>query len=257
MIKKRIIFTLLYFDGFYVLSRNFRLQKVGNIEWLKQNYNFKKTALSLDELIILNVRPSSQNFNIFCEQVKEISRDCFIPISAGGGIRNLDDAKKLLKNGADKIVLNSIIYSDRSTVIDIAKNLGKQCLVGSVDFKKENSIYNVYINSGEKKIKNNLQNYIQRIEDLPIGEIYLNSIDNDGTGQGLDLNALDNIPENFNLPLIIAGGVGNWKHIYKGLFEKRVDAVSTANLFNFVNDGLYNARNNIFDSGINIPIWSK
>ena len=135
MIKKRIIFTLLFYEGFYVLSRNFRLQKVGNIEWLKKNYNFKKTALSLDELIILNVRPLESNFELFCNNVKEISKDCFIPISAGGGINNIEKASNLLKSGADKIVINSIINDDKKLVDVLSKNYGNQCIVGSVDFK--------------------------------------------------------------------------------------------------------------------------
>ena len=255
MIKKRIIFTLLFYDDYYVLSRNFRLQKVGNLNWLKKNYNFKKTAFSLDELIILNVRPQESNFELFCKNVKEISKDCFIPISAGGGINDIDQAYKLLKSGADKIVINSILNDNKKLVEKLSKNYGKQCIVASVDFKNIEKEYCVYINSGSKKIDLTLKEYIRYISKLPIGELFLNSIDNDGTGQGLVTNALNQLPNFLDIPLIFTGGVGNWHHIYEGLIDKRVDAVSTANLFNFVNDGLSKARKEIHNSGIPIPLW--
>ena len=133
MLKKRIIFTLLFFDGYFVLSRNFRLQKVGNLEWLKKNYNFKNIAMHLDELIILNVRPNEENHMSFCEHIKEISKDCFIPISAGGGVNNLKKAEKILKYGADKIVINSLNYNNPKMVKNLGSTFGKQCLIGSIE----------------------------------------------------------------------------------------------------------------------------
>ena len=161
----------------------------------------------------------------------------------------------LLKAGADKIIINTLISKDYQAIIKLSENFGQQCIIGSVDFKLINHNYEIYVNGGKQKIDLSLKNYLYNIMELPIGELYLNSIDRDGTGQGLMINAMEQIPQNFDIPIIFAGGIGNWKHIYEGLSFKKIDAVSTAHLFNFVNDGLFKARNEIINSGINIPLW--
>ena len=135
MLKKRIIFTLLYNDGTYALSRNFRLQHVGNLDWLQNNYNFSKTSLYIDELVILDVTRGNKILDKFILDVKSLATDCFIPISAGGGIKNLDDAKKLLQSGADKVVLNSILFQDKKVISEISDKFGAQSIVMSVDIK--------------------------------------------------------------------------------------------------------------------------
>ena len=253
MLKKRLIFTLHYYDGMFTLSRNFRLQKVGDINWLKKNYNFAKTAKFLDELIVLNVRPENENKDNFAKVLREISKDCFIPISAGGGITTIEDAKLLLKNGADKIVVNSAIHNDSKLIIELCKNFGSQCVIASIDYKFINDFVSIYIENGTKLISNDLNKYLKKIVNLGVGECLLNSITKDGTGTGLDLKILESLNYKLNLPLIFAGGVGNWNHLYEGFKNKKVDAVSTANLFNFISDGIEDARKRIIKSNINLP----
>jgi cyclase len=107
MLKKRIIFTLLYDSGNFMLSRNFRLQQVGNLTWLQRNYNFSHIAFFIDELIILDVSRGERNTDNFCETLKKLTSDCFVPIAAGGGVRSIDYARRLLRSGADKIVINT------------------------------------------------------------------------------------------------------------------------------------------------------
>ena len=258
MLKKRIIFTLLFYDNFFTLSRNFRLQKVGDLDWLRKNYKFNQTTDSIDELIILNTRPSIENRKIFIDTVYQLASNCFIPISAGGGIDETEYAKTLLRNGADKIVINSILFENQKKIIELANNFGKQCVVASIDYKINiNKDFEVYINSGNKNTGINIQTYIENILKLPIGEIYLNSIDKDGTGQGMELSVLELIPKNIPTPLIFSGGVGKWEHMYECLKSEKVDAVATANLFNFVNNGLEITRKELSKNGIMIPSWKN
>src|SRR5687768_4666363 len=110
MLKKRMIFTLLYDNGSFMLSRNFRLQKVGDLRWLQKNYNFSSIAFSIDELIVLDVTRGERNNAIFCDHLKKLTEGCFIPIAAGGGIRSVEYAKMLLRSGADKVVINTPLF---------------------------------------------------------------------------------------------------------------------------------------------------
>ena len=245
MLKKRLIFTLLVDGDNFVLSRNFNLQKVGDINWLLDNYNFSNVSNFIDELVVLNIRNKKKNFNNFCKILKKITKKIFIPIAAGGGINSVSDVKKLLRSGADKIVLNSMILEENQELIKIYKYIGKQSIIGSLDVKLLNKTYFVYNNN-----KNINQSELSEIFDKKklnyIGEIYLNSIDKDCTGQGYDFQMLKNIKKN-EIPIILAGGVGNWGHLLSGLENKKINAAATANLLNFIGNGFENARNNLFD----------
>jgi cyclase len=238
-----------------MLSRNFRLQKVGDISWLEKNYNFSKIAFSIDELIIIDVSRDDRDHSRFCEHVKQLNGCCFVPIAAGGGVDNLTYASDLFKYGADKIIMNSSLYDNPELCKEIVANYGKQCLIASVDVIKFGSRFNVRINNGNKDIEFGLSEWIEKLVDMSVGEIYLNSIDRDGTGQGYLFELLDNIPTNIPVPLIMSGGAGNQKHLIDGLEDTRIDAVATAHLFNFVNDGLRLARESIINNGFDLPSW--
>lgn len=256
MLRKRVIFTLLYADGQFMLSRNFRLQKVGDLNWLQKNYDFSNVAFFIDELVVLDVSRGVRNFKMFCKTLEILSKGCFIPISAGGGIRSVEDAKNLLRSGADKIVINSALIDNLDLVRDISDEFGQQSIVGSVDLMRGGlNKYELYIHNGSTRCETS-EKYIWKWTEMKIvGEIYLNSMDRDGTGQGFDLDMLDIIPERCDLPLILAGGVGNAKHLKIGLNHKSVNAVATANLFNFVGNGLIKARKYLVEDGINLAKW--
>jgi imidazole glycerol-phosphate synthase subunit HisF len=256
MLRKRIIFTLIYSKGYFTQSRNFRLQKVGNLNWLEKNYQFQETAFSLDELIVLNATKEEKCIEDFAKMITNLVDDVFIPIAAGGGIKSMADAELLFNSGADKIVLNSLLIENPDLVQELVKRYGSQSIIAAIDYKKDNGLEAVYINNGSFKINMNLQEYLAYIEKLMVGEIYLNSIDNDGTGFGYDIDTINKYQAQIKTPLIIAGGAGNESHLIKGLGLKNVCAVATANLFNFVGDGLPKARQKIIDSGENIANWN-
>lgn len=255
MLRKRIIFTLIYDNGFFTQSRNFRLQKVGNLNWLEKNYKFQDIAFSLDELIVLNATRGDKSIQKFAETLNKLVDDVFIPIAAGGGIRNIEDAEMLFVNGADKIVLNNILYKDAKLVEALIKRYGSQSIIASIDYKKVDDINRVFINDGTEELDIDFEEYIRYVDNLNIGEIYLNSINKNGTGFGYDFETIREMSKIITVPMIIAGGAGNEKHLSEGLQIDNVNAVATANLFNFIGDGLPKARKKILEEGLNIAKW--
>lgn len=257
MLRKRIIFTLIYNNGVFTQSRNFRLQAVGDINWLERNYKFQSIAFSLDELIVLNASRNDKNISDFSKSLSRLVDNVFIPIAAGGRIRTLEDAKLLFNNGADKIILNTALYSNKALVSKLVKLYGSQSILASIDYKTINGIIKIFIKNGTQELPLDYENYIKYIDKLNIGEIYLNSMDNDGTGFGYDFDAINSISKFTCKPIIIAGGAGNERHLIDGLNNANVSAVATANLFNFVGDGLPRAREKILDLNLNITKWTS
>ena len=256
MLRKRIIFTLIYSNGHFMQSRNFRLQKVGDLNWLERNYKFQNIAFSLDELIVLDATRENKSIHKFADTISKLVNDVFIPIAAGGGIRTIEDAELLFNSGADKIVLNTALFQIPQLVKDIIQRYGSQSIVASVDYKSENGLNKVFINDGTKELSISLEEYIAYICTLNIGEIYLNSINKDGTGFGYDFDTIKKVNENLTVPLIIAGGAGNQSHFMEGLKLEGVNAVATANLFNFIGDGLPIARKKMLSAGYNLANWN-
>lgn len=255
MLKKRIIFTLLYENGSFMLSRNFRLQRVGDKNWLQKNYNFSNISFFIDELIILDVSRTKRNLERFCEHIRALTEGCFVPIAAGGGICSIQQAQILLRSGADKIVINSLLADNKNEILSLASHFGRQCIIASVDVKRVEQDFVVFTHNGEKRQEKLLKEWLQSIIELPIGEIYLNSIDRDGTGQGYLMEMLKNLPSYTPFPVILAGGAGRPEHLSEGLSDSRVDAVATAHLFNFVGNGLKLARKELIENGYKLPIW--
>jgi cyclase len=256
MLKKRLIFTLLYNNGYFVLSRNFRLQKVGSLNWLQTNYNFSHVSFSIDELIVLDVTRGEKNSADFCEALRSLTEGCFVPIAAGGGVHSVETAKNLLRSGADKVVVNSALYEKGTFIRNLASEFGEQCVVAAMDIKSSpDGTYRAWSECGSKCQPGTATAWIERVTQSNVGEVYLNSIDRDGTGQGYDMSLLDLLPANMPKPVVFAGGVGNAIHLAAGLADTRVDAVATANLFNFVGDGLKQARQKLIEAGNVLPLW--
>lgn len=247
MLKKRLIFTLLYKDGDFCLSRNFRLQRVGNVSWLLDSYSFKNLAGAIDELVILDLSSINSEKNRFLLDISRVLEDFFIPVSIGGNIHNIQDAKLMFSNGADKIILNTLYHTDQRACISIAEKYGSQAVVASVDYAK---VFNSETNDWSYQTyyaKNrllglDLREHLDKSQRSGCGEILLRSIDRDGTSNGLDIESLKQLPENISVPVILSGGIGKPGHMLEGLRENRVDAIATANLLNFVGDGFNNAK---------------
>jgi len=243
-------------NGSYQLSRNFNLQDVGDLSWLKKRYNFDAIAFSIDELIVVNVERGEKNVDVFCENLLRLNENCFMPIAAGGGIRSMDDAYKILDSGAEKLIVNTPLVTQPDLVKSLVKTFGSQCIIASIDFKKyEDGKIDVFIENGSKPTGQTIEESVKNAHDLKCGEIYLTSMEQDGTGYGYDLDVLEKIVSSSKIPIIASGGAGKYEHFADGIQKAGAPAVSTANLFNFIADGLIEVRKTMIDRGLDMASW--
>ena len=236
-------------------SRNFRLQRVGDIRWLEQNYQFQKISFALDELVIVDASRNERNKEKFAQCVARLADRNFIPLTAGGGISSQADAKRLFDHGADKVLLNSALAERPELIESLAGIYGSQSLVAALDYRSNNDDLNVFIHNGETMLDEKLSDYVEKVQSLPVGELLLQSIVQDGTGFGFDLNTIKELVLRVRKPLLVAGGAGNAEHLLKAFDINGVSGVVTANLFNFIQDGLPKARAELLKRGVNLAKW--
>jgi len=258
MISPRLCFSLLYSEQNFNLSRNFNLQKVGNKNWVLENYEFHEMSKSIDELSILNIsKNNSHDYKSFISDIKPLIAKSFMPVSIGGGVKNFDIAKKYFENGADKIIINSAFHLQNDFIKKIVDVYGTQSLVASIDYKKKGGDEaEVYINSGQEKINDSLKEAIKKVEKLGAGELMLNCIDRDGVGYGYDFQTLKEVNEITKLPLIPCGGADNYLHLLQAIETKFLHAVSTSHLFNFMGTGLKETKDMLIEKGFNFIEWN-
>tara|TARA_B100000787_G_scaffold169982_1_gene163263 strand:- start:2333 stop:3100 length:768 start_codon:yes stop_codon:yes gene_type:complete len=254
MKKKRIIFKLIFSDGYFCVSRNFKLQKVGNVKWLFDKLKFDNIANHIDELVIINASPSNFKDPIskkFKASITQLMRKTFVPLTIGGGLRNLSQVLECFKIGADKIVLNSAIADNSSFVKNCVNKFGSQAIIAGVDFKIQESKYYSYINNGQKKYLE-LNKHFKIIKKLKYGEVFLTSIDKDGTGFGFEKDVLKNY--NLKMPLVLSGGAGNAEHFLDIIFNDDLSGLMTGNLFNFLGNGLIELRRKLLKDSVKLRI---
>lgn len=232
MNTKRIIPVLLYNNGRLVLSRKFRIhQDIGDAYQITDRLK----NWDVDELAYLNISPhwhSEHNFDEFVKVIKRVSENCFVPLSAGGGIRNIDDIHRLIFAGADRIILNSIAFDNPGFVTQAARVFGSQAIIVCMDVSLVDGKYKCFSNGGKKMLDDAPQEIAQRIEKLGAGEIIVQSMDNDGQGNGYDLKLLRIIAEATTLPIIALGGAGKWDD-FTGPLNNGAGASAAANIFAF------------------------
>lgn len=252
--NKRIIYSLLYSDGFFHLSRNFRLQKVGDINWIKNNYGFGVACNSVDELIVTLVtqKPDKKEYNAFFKNVSALKKNIFVPLTLGGGIRSFDKAKVCFDNGADKILINSAFHNNSKLLSEIADKYGSQANCLMIDYKEINKKFIAFKEYGVINAGMINNNFIRKINSSLVGDVIFNSIDRDGNAAGLDIHFIEKFSQTLKKPFLIMGGAGKPEHILRCLKLKNVSGVVTANLFNFLGDGLNKIRSEAIVEKINI-----
>jgi cyclase len=208
MLSKRIIPCLLLKDHQLVKTKKFK-----NPNYIGDPCNTIRifNELEVDELIILDINSHSKNHEINYSLLKDIATEAFMPMGYGGGIKTLDQARKVFEIGFEKIILNSLSFSSPSTVKKLVNEFGSQAVVASVDYKhnyfsKKNY---VYVNSGNINTGILVLDYCKNLINLGIGEIFLTSINREGTWSGFDIETIENIEKNVNVPLIAHGGCGS------------------------------------------------
>jgi cyclase len=180
-----------------------------------------------------------------------------MPVAVGGGIRNTEQVRLLFENGADKVILNSAFFNCPQLVTSLATLYGAQSIVASLDFRRNSSgKAEIYIKGGCENTGVHLAEAVSGAARAGAGEIYLTSIDRDGTGMGYDLEALETAFKSCDLPIIAAGGADTYDRLAEGIRSGFVSAVSTAHLFNFMCDGLRDAREELIADGIPLSHWN-
>ncbi|MCR5835950.1 MAG: imidazole glycerol phosphate synthase subunit HisF [Lachnospiraceae bacterium] len=188
-----------------------------------------------DELVFLDITASSDNRNTVVDMVRRVAEQVFIPFTVGGGIRTVDNFKELLREGADKISVNSAAIMNPNLISEAADKFGSQCVVVAIDAKRraDGSGWNIYKNGGRVDMGIDAVEWAMKCDKLGAGEILLTSMDCDGTKAGYDIELTRMISENVSIPVIASGGAGTCEHFYDALTEGKADAALAASLFHF------------------------
>jgi len=231
MHTKRIIPCLDVKDGRVVKGTNFvGLRDAGNPVELASFYD-KELA---DELIFLDITASSDERNTMVEMVEQTASQIFIPFTVGGGIRTVEDIRKMLKAGADKVSLNTAAIKNPDLIREGAKRYGRQCIVLAVDARQTGiDKWEVYINGGRTPTGLDVIEWVKKATDLGAGEILLTSMDQDGVKDGYDIPLTRAVSEAVDVPVIASGGAGELEHFYDVLTLGKADAVLAASVFHF------------------------
>ncbi len=205
-----------------------------------------------DELVFLDITASSGNRRTMVEVVARTAEEVFIPLTVGGGVRGVDDARALLRAGADKVGVNTAAVSRPELVGELAAEFGAQCVVAAIDARRAPGGFEVHTHGGRKPTGLDAVSWASELERLGAGEILLTSMDCDGTCEGFDLELTRAVSEGCGIPVIASGGVGELQHLVDGAVEGRADAVLAASIFHFGTQTVAEAKQALAEAGVNV-----
>ncbi len=232
MFTKRIIPCLDVKDGRVVKGINFvNLKDAGDPVAVAKAYD----AEGADELVFLDITASSDQRNTVVEMVREVAKQVFIPFTVGGGIRTVEDFRAILREGADKVSVNSAAIMDPDLIARAADKFGSQCVVLAMDARRraDGTGWTIYKNGGRVDMKIDAVEWAKKAVSLGAGEILLTSMDCDGTKNGYDIELTRTIAEAVPVPVIASGGAGAKEHFFEALTEGKADAALAASLFHY------------------------
>lgn len=209
-----------------------------------------------DELVFLDITASSDSRATAVEMVRKVAEKVFIPFTVGGGIRTVDDFKAILREGADKVSVNSAAIMNPQLISDAADKFGSQCVVVAIDAKRRTngSGWNIYKNGGRVDMGIDAVEWAMKAERLGAGEILLTSMDGDGTKAGYDLELTRAISENVSIPVIASGGAGTMEHFYEAFTVGKADAALAASLFHFKEMEIKDLKQYLRQKGISVRL---
>jgi len=255
MLKKRLVAVLILRDGQVVQSVKFKHTNVIHYDAVHAMEAFNKWAV--DEIVVLNVSRSPSSRDQFADIVGNISRHCFVPLAAGGWIDSEDYAQRLLRSGADKLVVNTILKDNPALVERLAYRYGRQCIVGSMDVKRnESGLCEVMVDRGTRNTEAAPDEWAKRIVELGVGEIFFNSIDHDGARKGYDLASLEQICKVVSVPVVAFGGVFTWDHLVQGI-QVGASAAAAANIFHYTEQSTRKAKSHMAKAGIDVRLQGR
>lgn len=249
MFTKRIIPCLDVKDGRVVKGVNFvDLKDAGDPVEIAAAYD----KAGADEVVFLDITASSDHRNTVVDMVRQVATNVFIPFTVGGGIRTVEDFRVLLREGADKISINSSAINRPELISEAADKFGSQCVVVAIDAKKraDGSGWNVYKNGGRIDVGLDAIAWAKRAEALGAGEILLTSMDCDGTKAGYDIALTRQIAEAISIPVIASGGAGTKEHFFDALTEGKADAALAASLFHYKELEIQEVKDYLADRGV-------
>ena len=249
MFTKRIIPCLDCKDGRVVKGTNFvDLKDAGDPVEVAAMYD-KSGA---DELVFLDITASSDGRNTTVDLVRKVAEKVFIPFTVGGGIRTVEDFRKILNAGADKVAVNSAAIKRPELISEAAKKFGRQCVVCAIDAKRreDKSGWDVYLNGGRVNTGIDALEWAKKAEELGAGEILLTSMDCDGTKAGYDIELTNTIASNVSIPVIASGGAGGKEHFLDAFTKGKADAALAASLFHYKELDIMELKKYLADNGI-------
>ena len=253
MLKKRLIAVLIVRDGHVVQSVRFKHTNAIHYDAVHAIECFNKWAI--DEIVMINVARTPDSRSDFADIVRHVSKECFVPLSAGGWITDEAYAERLLRSGADKLVMNTVFEDNPALVESLSARYGQQCIVGSLDVKLgEDGRTTVWVDRGQRDTGVAPVAWAQRMVELGAGEIFFNSIDHDGARKGYNLPVLNEICAVVPVPVIAFGGVFGWQHLVEGL-HAGAQAVAAANIFHYTEHSTRKAKRYLVEAGI--PVRSE
>ena len=250
-LSKRIIPCLDIDKGRVVKGKSFiNLIDAGDPSELSKHYNTE----GADELVFLDITASHEQRKAIIDVVEKVSSEVFIPLTVGGGIRNLDNISELLLAGADKVSINTSAIENPEFIKKSSSKFGSQCIVVAIDAKKTNGSWNVYTNGGRKDTGINAIEWARKANEYGAGEILLTSMDMDGNKEGFDLDLLNIVSNEVNIPVIASGGAGSMEHIHDALAIGNSDAVLAASIFHFEELTIQQVKKFLYSKGVSVRL---
>ncbi len=256
MLAKRIIPCLDVNNGRVVKGVNFlNLRDAGNPVEIAKKYNDE----GADEITFLDITATSDARDMIIDVIERVADQVFIPLTVGGGVREVADVRRLLNAGADKISINSSAISNPKLVADAAAKFGSQAIVVAIDARKKTDAnggigWEVFTHGGRKATGLDVVEWAKKVTALGAGEILLTSMDRDGTKSGFDLALTRAVAEAVSVPVIASGGVGNLEHLADGIIEGKADAVLAASIFHFGEYTIQEAKLLMYNRGIEMRL---
>ena len=251
MLTKRIVPCLDLKEGRVVKGINFiNLIDAGDPTETAKAYS----ALGADEVVFLDITASYEKRGILIDTIKKAAKEVFIPLTVGGGIRNIDDIHDILNAGADKVSINSTAVKNPNLIKEASLKYGNQCIVVAIDAKWNGKFYEVYIKGGREATGLDAVAWARKVEALGAGEILLTSMDADGTKKGYELKLTKLITDNVKIPVIASGGAGSKKDFYDVFEKANADAALAASLFHYKELEIKDLKEYLKDKGVDVRL---
>ena len=251
MLKNRIIPCLDVKNGRVVKGINFiDLQDAGDPVEQAKIYSDS----GADEICFLDITASNENRETIFDVIKRTSKNCFVPLTVGGGVKSLDDINKLLTSGADKVSINTAAVNNHNLIKESSKRFGSQCIVVAIDAKQKNNKWEIFTHGGRNETGIDALEFSKKMEDCGAGELLVTSMDRDGTQKGYDIELISQIEKSVNIPIIASGGVGTLEHLFEGIKYGKASAVLAASIFHYGTHTIKEAKQYLDSKGIPVRI---